>query len=191
MNLLLRFQFFLLLLCLVFAGCRSSANEKDAATATTNAASGATTVYIVRHAEKETADPKNEDPDLTTAGRIRAEALRALLRDEKIDALYATKYIRTQNTLKPLADERKLEIAQYSAHDFNGLKNKLLKEHPGRTVVVAGHSNTLLPLIEAFGAKKPLNDISESEYFYLFKVVVDEEKNATVETSRFGNQSYQ
>lgn len=191
----LRFQVFLLLLLGILAtSCRSSGSETETTTAdatTTGAAVGTTTIYLVRHAEKETSDPKDEDPDLTTAGRIRAEALRTLLHDEKIDALYATKYNRTKNTLKPLADERNLEVVQYSAHDFDGLKAKVLKEHAGKTVVVAGHSNTLLPMVEAFGAKKPIADISESEYFYLFKIMVDQNQKATVEMSRFGNLSYQ
>ncbi|WP_299702455.1 histidine phosphatase family protein [uncultured Pontibacter sp.] len=145
-----------------------------------------TTIYLVRHAEKDTTDASNEDPDLTEAGHARAEALRALLAEEEVHALYATKYVRTGQTLGPLSQERNIQVVQYEGHDFHGLKERLLREHRGQTVVVAGHSNTLLPIIEAFGAEKPLAEIPDSAYSYLFKLLVDSEDNAKLEVQTFG-----
>ncbi|OKL39836.1 histidine phosphatase family protein [Pontibacter flavimaris] len=145
-----------------------------------------TVVYLVRHAEKDISDINNQDPDLTPEGKARAEALRELLKQEQVDALYATKYIRTKNTLKPLAEERQLEVLRYEANDFIGLKNRILENHQGQTVVVSGHSNTLLPILEAFGANRPVPDISEQEYDYLFKVTLSRDGTATLETDRFG-----
>ncbi|WP_237144271.1 histidine phosphatase family protein [Pontibacter pamirensis] len=178
----------LLLLFLSVAACRSNTTANEEALAD-RAASKPVTVYLVRHAEKETADPKNEDPDLTAAGVARAEALRALLEEQEVHALYATKYIRTINTLKPLADARQLEVRQYEAHDFDNLKQQLLQNHQGETVVIAGHSNTILPIIEALGAKRPISEITDSTYDHIFKVTVDSGGTATVETSRFGAAS--
>lgn len=145
-----------------------------------------TIVYLVRHAEKDTSDAKNEDPELTPAGEARAEALRDLLAGQEIDALYTTKFIRNKKTLQPLADERQLEMQQYEAHDFGNLKKQILEQHLGETVVVVGHSNTILPIIEAFGAEKPVKEITDSEYSYLFKLTVAPDGTATAETSRFG-----
>lgn len=147
----------------------------------------ATTVYVVRHAEKDLANPSDQNPDLNDEGRARAEALRVLLQDVELGALYATKYTRTKNTLKPLAEERQLEIATYSANDFIGLKERLLQEHAGQKVVVAGHSNTVLPLVQAFGAKTSLSHIPESEYGYIFKVTMFPDKAATVEIDKYNN----
>lgn len=179
-----------LFLLFAVSGCRSGVSANEAGEASVRDSSSSeqpTVIYFVRHAEKDTSDPKNEDPDLTVAGKERATAFRDLLKGQTIDALYATKYRRTQHTLKPLSEERQLQIREYSSNDFQGLRQRILQEHEGGTIVVAGHSNTLLPLVEAFGAKRPVVDILESEYFYLFKVVVDPENRSTVELSRYGH----
>lgn len=190
LNLLLKL--WLVLLLISTAACRSNTSGNEAVLAgpaDAKAEAAPVIVYLVRHAEKDTADPKNEDPDLTPAGMARAEALRLLLEGQDVDALYATKYLRTKNTLKPLADTRQLEVRQYEAHDFNNLKQQVLQNHQGETVVIAGHSNTILPIIEAMGAKRPVPDISDNKYDYLFKMTLDPTGTATVETSQFGAAS--
>jgi len=50
-------------------------------------ASGITTVYIVRHAEKSTMAPTNPDPDITSAGQRRAEALASRLGTAGVTAI--------------------------------------------------------------------------------------------------------
>ncbi len=150
-------------------------------------AAAATTVYVVRHAEKDISNPHDQDPDLNDEGKARAEALRALLQDVELNALYATRYARTKSTLRPLAEERNLEIATYSANDFLGLKERLLQDHAGQQVVVAGHSNTVLPLVQAFGAKSNMSHIPETQYGYIFKVTMTPGKAATVEIEKYDN----
>lgn len=184
-HLLLRCCFALLLL--LTAACRNN-NTKEAALAeaTDKTEAAPTTLYLVRHAEKDISDPANQDPGLTPAGAQRAEALRALLEGQQVDALYATKYIRTKNTLQPLADARQLELRVYEAHDFEHLRTLILEQHQGETVVIAGHSNTILPIIEAFGATPPVTEIPDSIYGQLFKLVVPVSGGPTAEVSQFG-----
>jgi 2,3-bisphosphoglycerate-dependent phosphoglycerate mutase len=174
---------FLLLLTLA---CRQSPVVQEGAVSVLDKADQPTVVYVVRHAEKDTSDVNNQDPGLTEKGMARAELLRKLLQQEPINALYATRYVRTQQTLKPLSEERKLEVLPYEANDFTGLKERILGSHRGQTVVVAGHSNTLLPLLEAFGVKRPVADISEQEYTYLFKLTIAPDGTATLETDHYG-----
>jgi phosphohistidine phosphatase SixA len=177
----------LIILIFNMAACQSNTSEATKAGGSgANAASEPMVIYLVRHAEKDTSDTTNQDPGLTPEGVVRAEALRALLEGQEVDALYATKYIRNINTLKPLAESRGLEVRLYEAHDFENLKEQLLQQHMGETVVVAGHSNTLLPMIEVFGAKRPVAGIPETEYDYLFKLTVAPDGKATVETDEFG-----
>ncbi|PRY16536.1 histidine phosphatase superfamily protein (branch 1) [Pontibacter ummariensis] len=186
-TLLLKLWLILLVCC--FTACRNSSSSIEGASPTVEPVSSSAPpvkVYLVRHAEKDISNPSDEDPGLTPQGQHRAEALQALLEGQEVDALYATKYQRTKNTLKPLADARQLEIRQYEAHDFKGLKQQLLENHSGETVVVAGHSNTLLPIIEALGAKRPVPDVSDAQYDYLFTVTVTPEGTATVETDHYG-----
>jgi 2,3-bisphosphoglycerate-dependent phosphoglycerate mutase len=177
---------FLFVLMTLLGACRSGTVDSDLPVAVEQNVETATTIYLVRHAEKATSDPSNEDPDLTPTGMARAQALRGLLQGEEIHALYATKYVRTIQTLKPLAEERQLEIIRYEGHDFNGLRERLLRDHRGQTVVVAGHSNTLLPIIEALGIKRPIGDIADSEYNYVFKLIIDQENKTIVEVNQYG-----
>ena len=73
-------------------------------------ATGATTVIVVRHAEKATDDPR--DPSLDAAGRLRAQALAAALEDAGVTALYATQYKRTRATVEPLAQRLGLAVVE-------------------------------------------------------------------------------
>ncbi|PVY43054.1 histidine phosphatase family protein [Pontibacter virosus] len=177
---------FLLLFISIFSACNSGTATSDQQIEEIETATEVTTIYLVRHAEKDTTDASNEDPELTEVGHARAEALRTLLEGQEVDALYATKYMRTGQTLYPLAKERNMEVVQYEGHDFEGLKARILEEHRGETVVVAGHSNTLLPIIEAFGVTKPFEEIADSQYRYLFKLTVRSDNTASVEVSEFG-----
>ena len=180
-----------MLLVIATSACRNmpSGNEGPLAVANpipSEVSAQPTTVYLVRHAEKDISNPSDQDPGLTPVGEARAEALRAELEGQKVDVLYATKYKRTQTTLQPMASARNLEIQIYDAYDFNSLKSKIKDQYAGKTVVVAGHSNTLLPLVEAFGAKRPVPDISDSQYDYLFKLTVTPTGNVEVTTAHYG-----
>lgn len=194
LRLLLHIWAFLLIFSAV--ACRNMPASNEATTNNSesladNEVKQPTTVYLVRHAEKDLSDPGDQDPALTPLGQERAEALRAELEGTKIDALYATKYKRTQNTLLPMSNARNLPIQIYEANDFTGLKSKIQEQHTGNTIVIAGHSNTLLPIVEALGAKRPVPEISDRQYDYLFKVIVAPDGSATVETEHFGASSYQ
>src|SRR6267154_5258496 len=58
-------------------------------------------VVIVRHAEKATNG--GNDPDLSSAGRARAEALARILKDSGITAIFTSEFKRTQETAAPTA----------------------------------------------------------------------------------------
>ncbi|MEJ8801442.1 SixA phosphatase family protein [Pontibacter sp. H249] len=194
MKLRLLMHVWVLLLALSTIACRNMPSSNEGAIAVANPLPNEvnaqpTTVYLVRHAEKDVSNPSDQDPGLTMAGEERAQALRSELEGEKVDVLYATKYKRTQNTLKPMAEARNLDIVIYEAHDFSGMGNKIKEQHAGKTVVIAGHSNTILPLVEALGAKRPIPDISDTQYDYLFKLTVQPDGAAVVETSKFGATS--
>lgn len=71
---------------------------------------GKTTIYIVRHAEKDTSDPKNQDPELNAKGMDRALALAQKLKSEKLDGVFSTKFKRCNQTLALAAQNSDLEI---------------------------------------------------------------------------------
>ena len=131
-------------------------------------ATAQSTIFIVRHAEKADA---TKDPDLSEAGRARAEALAKTLRDARITAIYATEFKRTQQTAAPLAKALSITVATLPAKDNAALIAKL-RASTGNTLVV-GHGDTIPALIKALGISDPIN-IAENDYDNLFVVVLDE-----------------
>ena len=146
-----------------------------------------TTIYLVRHAEKITTDPQDQDPGLTPAGFKRAEDLKQFLKNEEIDVFFTTPYKRNKMTLTPVAQGR--EVLVYETHDFKNLKERILRDYNGKTVLVVGHSNTLIPIIEAFGGKKPLAEIPDSQYDNIFKLKISAKGKVEVKAQKFGAQS--
>ena len=105
------------------------------------------TVYLVRHAEKDLAAGK--DPPLTAAGRARAERLSTLLAKVPLEAIYSTATQRTRQTAMPTAEAHGLTIIEYDASDAATFATSLRQQHPHGNVLVIGHSNTLPALARA------------------------------------------
>ena len=131
-------------------------------------ATAQSTIFIVRHAEKADA---TKDPDLSEAGRARAEALAKTLRDANITAIYATEFKRTQQTAAPLAKVLGITVTILPAKDNAALAAKL-RASTGNALVV-GHGDTIPDSIKALGISDPIN-IAENDYDNLFAVVLDQ-----------------
>lgn len=145
-------------------------------------------VWIVRHAEKDSSDPSDKDPDLSPAGAKRAEALMKELKGQKIDSIFSTDYKRTKLTGFPLADITGISIKTYEPSQAAQLVKSLKTNAAGKKILIIGHSNTILELIEAFGAKRPVPTISDDEYDYLFSLTVKGDK-VEVKTDKYGEKS--
>jgi broad specificity phosphatase PhoE len=141
------------------------------------AQSKTTTYILVRHAEKASAtDPSMQsDPELSDAGTQRAQSLVAVLKDHKIDAIYATNFIRTKYTVKPLAEKLSLETQIYDARSLKGFADEL-KKLEGKTVLVAGHSNTTPMLANLLLVEKKYEPLDESVYNKIFIITVTDGK---------------
>lgn len=124
------------------------------------------TVLLVRHAEKAEV---GDDPELSPAGRARAEALAALLARTPIDAAYSSPYQRTVQTLAPLASAKGLTVQTMDAADVGALRRHVVAEHAGQTVVIAGHSNTVQQIARAFGVHDA-PALTEADYGDLFVI---------------------
>lgn len=148
-----------------------------------------TVVYIVRHAEKDMSNPGERNPDLSADGKQRALDLAKVLQKEKIDVILSTPFKRTLQTVQPVAERSNLTTITYNPTDFKGLAQKIRKEYAGKTTLVAGHSNTVLEILDALGGKRPVPELTEEDYDYLFKVVVTDDGNAEVEASTYGKST--
>jgi len=132
-----------------------------------------TTVYLVRHAEKSTVAPSDPDPDITDAGKRRAEALATRLGASGVTAIIVTQFKRTQETAQPLASQIGVAPEMIPA----GLKVSAdsvaaaVLRHRGGKILVVGHSNTIAPIIAALGGPH-LPNLCDSQYSNLFVMYI-------------------
>jgi len=126
-------------------------------------------VVLVRHAEK--ADDGTRDPALTAVGRARAAALAERLAGERLVAVYATEYQRTQETARPAAEAAGLDVTlepvgSEGVEAFTARMVERVRDHvspAGGTVLVVGHSNTI-PALAAALTGVPVDPMPETEY---------------------------
>ena len=146
-----------------------------------------TTLILVRHAEK-IIDPNNPDIDLNADGQARAQELVRMFGDAGINAIYATQYKRTQETVKPLADRLGLPINQVNAKNTGDLLAQIRAQHSGHTIFIVGHNNTVPEIIAAAGGPQ-YEIIPESEYDNLFIVTIYRTGKAKVVKMKYGKPS--
>lgn len=132
-----------------------------------------TTVYIVRHAEKDLKNPSETDPSLSLDGQDRAKDLATLLMPKRLLAVYSTPFKRSRQTAEPTAYGHGLKVQTYDPADPAALASSVLRQHKGGGVVIVGHSNTVLELVEAFGMKRPIPALKDDDYNYIFTITID------------------
>ena len=105
--------------------------------------SAATTLIVVRHAEREPGD----DPPLNAEGSKRAQALAQVLEQSGVTAIYTTQYVRNRQTAEPLSARAGIPVS-IRPIDFDApvsyvadLLEDVRREHRGGVVVVIGHAN--------------------------------------------------
>ncbi|MGB1263603.1 MAG: phosphoglycerate mutase family protein [Cognaticolwellia sp.] len=126
------------------------------------------TLYLVRHAEKQTT--KN-DPKLTQCGELRAKQIADMLAHTKIKHVYSTAYKRTMATAAPFAKQQQLPITQYSPAKLSLFAQQLLAQKENSLVV--GHSNTT-PQLSALLSGLEVEHITEKQYRNLYQIQVSD-----------------
>ena len=124
-------------------------------------------VYLIRHAEKQIIKGE-KNPELTKLGFSRAEALADSLAPLIEGIVYSSEFTRSQQTVIPLAKKWNTDVQIHRAGDPDGQVAKALS-HCGRTVIIAGHSNTVPGLIKLFGIKDEVI-IDDSQYGDLYMI---------------------
>jgi len=133
-------------------------------------APGRPTIFLVRHAERaDISGPMSADPDLSDAGRRRAESLAAMLKDAGVKMIFVTEFKRTQQTAAPLAQQAGLTPATISADRTADLVAKIKSATGPGNILVVGHSNTVPEVIKSLGIDSPVT-IGDSDFDNLFIV---------------------
>ena len=132
-----------------------------------------TTVLLVRHAES------------GEAGKARAEQLAHVALKAGVTAIYVSP---TQEIVHRLADICGLQVNSYDSDDVQELVNKILSDHAGEVVVVAGHKETLSEIIKKLGGS-PFPIIYKNEYDNLVVLTVCDPGDAKVVSLQYGESS--
>lgn len=173
----------LLLFGALSAASGGCAATRDAGVQQAEVTAVATTFIVVRHAEKGVDDPK--DPSLSQAGQARAQRASERLADERVTAIYATRYRRTQMTAAKTAQAHGLEVATYDASqpaaDF---AVQLRRAHTAGVVLIVGHSNTVADIASALCACK-VAPLREDEYDRWIEIGIDQNGAARLEETRY------
>ncbi|MEO5685494.1 MAG: phosphoglycerate mutase family protein [Chitinophagaceae bacterium] len=128
-----------------------------------------TRIYIVRHADRQPID------DLNPLGVIRANELKRVLLNTKIDSIFSTNFLRTTKTVLPLANAKGLPVLLYDSN--TQVLKRILKFSKGKTLLVAGHSNTVPQLIKSCGCTAPFENIPDTQFDNLFLVIIQHPQN--------------
>ena len=154
------------------------------------AAQQETTVILVRHAEKVTANPSDPNPGLTAEGEQRARDLANLLRDRHVAAVLTTQFARTSLTGLPTAEAAHLKLDTVPAGGPGpvhaaAVAERIRTRYAGQTVLVVGHSNTVTKIVAALGGPT-LGDLCDAAYDNLFTVVIPATGTPRVTHTHYG-----
>jgi len=131
-------------------------------------ASCTTHYYVVRHADRlNNSDDSPISPDL---GEARARALRDSLLSKGIDSIFASTYLRTQQTAGPLATALNETIRIYNPDTTAGLITQLKKIN-GKDILVVGHSDNVPAIVLGLSGQSVAPIVhSDFDNLYVIKV---------------------
>jgi broad specificity phosphatase PhoE len=156
-----------------------------------------TVVLVVRHAERvdsttpaPTPTPctasascalptsgSTANPPLSSVGETRRDELAHVVEDAGIQAIYASCFCRTQQTVATAATNLSLTTNLVSQHaadgtaDVTDLVQRINTDNVGQKILVAGHQSTVKKLIEDLGGGT-IDDITDNEFDNLYVVTI-------------------
>ncbi len=144
-------------------------------------------IFVVRHAEKAVSNGgsmMSRDPELSEAGKARAESLKAFLKTKKIGSIYSTNTIRTKATAEPTRAFFGLDINIYSPIPNEELIASLRSSR--KNILIVGHSNTVDDVVNKIcGENKIPGDLDESQYDNLY-IIRKKGKKMFFENQKYG-----
>ncbi|GAB4032872.1 SixA phosphatase family protein [Spirosoma jeollabukense] len=147
-----------------------------------------TTVYIVRHGEKVN---ESDTTNLSPAGYARANALADTLANREIDSIFSTPFRRTRQTVGPLAQRIGVPVVDYPAKPNEAIITRI-RQIRNKTVVVAGHSNTILEIARGLGANPTIATIAPGDFDNLLHVRIHRgpfRKSVTLSEMTYGQMT--
>lgn len=151
--------------------------------------SSTTTIYLVRHAEKQAQDPNKpippNDVELSDSGHVRARVLRDSMQPRALKGIFATTVVRTQQTVEPTAAAKGLTVKLYPATQpaADALVDSL-SAIKGKVFLVAGHSNTVPAMVRHLGLPCSFaGNIPDNDYDNMFIITIKKGVKTVKETT--------
>ncbi len=141
-----------------------------------------TTIWIVRHAEKDTSAAQKRDPELTEIGKQRALDLAEYLKGQEPNMIFSTNTKRTRQT----AANFMAKVNIYDPSLIKEFAQRLIDFQKGKTILIVGHSNTVLETLEALGGARPLPQLVDEDYDYIFKISLSAEGGVVTKAFHYG-----
>lgn len=149
----------------------------------------ATTIYIVRHAEKQTTNPQDKNPDLTTEGEERAVALKNFLKGKNINYIFSSNYNRTKLTAQPTSLDKNIPITIYNVSKPHELISEIKDLGEGKNILIVGHSNTIIKMINDLGAPTSITELADDDYDFIFELKKRKDKSK-LKVAHFGSKHH-
>ncbi|MEN9571062.1 MAG: hypothetical protein RL172_2293 [Bacteroidota bacterium] len=151
------------------------------------AAGKRSTIYIVRHGEKQSGD----DPDLTAEGKQRAGQLASVLKNKKIRRIYVSEFKRTQQTADSMRIQLGIDTVQYLADtSCTALFAAITRNNDwNSSILIVSHSNIMQKIIYKLGISDfPQANIPAAEFDNLYRVS-QKKKQAVLLHQKYGQPS--
>lgn len=129
-----------------------------------------TTLYFIRHAEKDSSNPLEKDPALSEAGLQRVEEWIKIFAETPLEVVYTTPYRRTRQTAELIAASKKIPVKLYHPRNLNDADFQ--SNTAGKCVLVVGHSNTNPVLVNILIGENKYPELDENQYGSLYTVTV-------------------
>ena len=135
-----------------------------------------TTLFLVRHADVLV----GTNPHLNAAGQTRANELIRVLGGTGIVGIYASEFVRTQETARPLATHLGLAVKVINAAASTAVVQDIRAHHLGQSVLIVGHSDTIPEIISLCGGPQ-FPAIAPAEFDRLFVVTMTQLRKASIQ----------
>jgi hypothetical protein len=155
-----------------------------------------TTIYLVRHAERD----DGLDPPLNAEGLTRAIALADELEDTSVTDVFYPEITRNRQTAEPLVERVGMQVHAYgtvAAADTKGLANTfvddVVRDYSGRVVLWIGNTgpvtNTQSGNLQEIYNRLGGTGSPPIRYADLYKVTLTEDEPPVIETGTYGGPS--
>tara|TARA_B110000259_G_scaffold93462_1_gene108202 strand:- start:3882 stop:4385 length:504 start_codon:yes stop_codon:yes gene_type:complete len=127
-----------------------------------------TSIYLIRHAEKNRVEKTNKNPHLNRKGIVRAARWSDVLRNIKFDKVFSTNLFRTLETADPILKANDLKVIKYSPS--KQFYNNFIEQNNGITTLIVGHSNTTPSFVNSLIEEDFYDDIEDNNNGNLYYV---------------------